>query len=140
MAIALKGWIQRSILRSYLGMLYLIYLILSDFTKDISVVMASSRPISPVITRAAGQVGSHLSTWRRIEGITAAELAARAGVSTDTVSRAERGDPSVGFGKILAMARVLDIMPQVIDAFDPATTEMGRMRLMQSVPKRVRRA
>lgn len=101
--------------------------------------MTSSRPLSPVIVRASRQVGEYLSTWRRIEGITAAELAARAGVSTDTVSRAERGDPSVGFGKILAMARVLDILPQVIDAFDPASTEMGRLRLTQAIPKRVRR-
>lgn len=101
--------------------------------------MAASRPVSPVIMRATRQIGEHLSTWRRIEGITAAELASRAGVSVDTVSRAEHGDPSVGMGKVLAMARVLDVMPQVIEAFDPASTEMGRMRLVQAIPKRVRR-
>ncbi|MBR3317492.1 MAG: helix-turn-helix transcriptional regulator [Atopobiaceae bacterium] len=101
--------------------------------------MPTQRRVSPVIVRAARQVGENLSTWRRIERITAAELAARAGVSVDTVRRAEHGDPSVGMGKILSMARVLDILPLVVDAFDPATTEMGRMRLAQEVPKRVRR-
>ena len=101
--------------------------------------MAQSRPTSPVIARSSRQIGEHISTWRRIQGITAAELASRSGVSVDTVSRAEHGDPSVGLGKVLAMARVLGIMQQIVEAFDPASTEYGRLQLAQSVPKRVRK-
>lgn len=100
--------------------------------------MARSIPTSPVIARSAECVGAHLSVWRRIEGITAKELAARAGVSVDTIGRLERGDPSVGFGKVLAVSRIVGILPMVEDAFDPAMTERGRLRLEQSVPKRVR--
>ena len=99
---------------------------------------ASRRPTSPVIKRSAATIGEHLSTWRRIEGIPARELAERAGVSVDTISRLEHGDPSVGLGKVLAVSRIIGILPQVEDAFDPTSTEYGRLQLLRQVPKRVR--
>ena len=95
--------------------------------------------MSPVIVKSSEHIGNHLSTWRRIEGITARELAERAGVSVDTIGRLEHGDPSVGLGKVLAVARVVGILSQVEESFDPASTERGRLRLQESVPKRVRR-
>ena len=95
---------------------------------------------SPVIVKSSERIGEHLSTWRRIEGITAQELAARAGVSTDTIRRLEHGDSSVGLGKVLAVSRVIGILSQVEESFDPASTERGRLRLVESVPKRVRRS
>lgn len=101
--------------------------------------MAASIPVSPVIVRSAGHIGEYLSTWRRIEGITAKELAARTGTSVDTIGRIERGDPAVGIGKVLAVCRVLGILPGVEHAFDPTSTEYGRLQLMRSVPKRVRK-
>lgn len=97
-------------------------------------------PISPVIAKSSEHIGSHLSTWRRIEGITARELAERAGVSADTIRRLEHGDPSIGLGKVLAVARVVGILSQVEESFDPASTERGRLRLKESLPKRVRRS
>ncbi len=96
--------------------------------------------ISPVIAKSSERIGDHLSTWRRIEGITARELAERAGVSVVTLRRLELGDPSVGFGKVLAVSRVVGILSQVEESFDPASTERGRLRLVESVPRRVRRS
>lgn len=96
--------------------------------------------ISPVIAKSSERIGNHLSTWRRIEGITARELAERAGVSVDTVSRLEHGDPSIGLGKVLAVSRVVGILSEVEESFDPASTERGRLRLVASVPKRVRKS
>ena len=96
--------------------------------------------MSPVIVKSSERIGNHLTTWRRIEGITVCELAERAGVSVDTIRRLEHGDPSVGLGKVLAVSRVVGILSQVEEAFDPASTERGRLRLVESVPKRVRRS
>lgn len=101
--------------------------------------MAASKPLSPVVGKSSATIGEHLATWRRIQGITSAELASRASVSRETISRIEHGDPSVGFGKVLSVCRVLGIMPQVVFAFDPASTEYGRLRLTDSLPKRVRK-
>lgn len=102
--------------------------------------MPVSKKLSPVVALSAKTIGGHLSAWRRIEGITARELAERARVSVDTIGRMERGDPSVGMGKVLAVCRVLGIQQQIEDAFDPASTEYGRIRLTEQLPQRVRRA
>ena len=112
----------------------------TSINKEIPVVNKRQGHISPVIAKSSERIGGHLSTWRRIEGITAHELAERAGVSVDTIRRLEHGDPSVGLGKVLAVARVVGILSQVEESFDPASTERGRLRLQESVPKRVRRS
>ena len=119
---------------------YLKYAYEAHISKEISVINKRQRRISPVIAKSSEHIGNHLSTWRRIEGITARELAERAGVSVDTIRRLEHGDPSVGLGKVLAVSRVVGILSQVEESFDPASTERGRLRLQESVPKRVRRS
>ena len=102
----------------------------THISSDISVVNNRQRRTSPVIAKSSERVG----------GITARELAERAGVSVNTIRRLEHGDPSVGLGKVLAVSRVVGILPQVEESFDPASTERGRLRLQESVPKRVRRS
>ena len=87
---------------------------------------------------AAEEIGKSISLYRRISGITAAELAERAGFGRDTMSRIERGDPSVSFGARLSASKVLGISHLVIKAFDPMSTDYGRMQLERHVPKRVR--
>ena len=87
----------------------------------------------------AKQVGQSVATWRKIQGITSAELAERAGVSRDTVRRLEGGDASGGFATVISIARVLGISERLSDAFDPAQTDYGRARLVQGLPERVRK-
>lgn len=101
--------------------------------------MKAMARISPVVARSAGEIGGSVSQWRRIQRITSAELAERAGVSRETVSRIEHGDASVGFGKVLSVCRVLGILTQVQESFDPATTEYGRLQLARELPERVRK-
>ncbi len=100
--------------------------------------MATVRRISPVVTKSAGAIGEYLSEWRRIQRISQKELAARAGVSREVVSRLENGDVSVGLGKVLSICRVLGILQHIEGAFDPASTEYGRLQLMHELPERVR--
>ena len=119
---------------------YLKYAYEAHISKEISVINKRQGRISPVIAKSSEHIGNHLFTWRRIEGITARELAERAGVSVDTIRRLEHGDPSVGLGKVLAVSRVVGILSQVEESFDPASTERGRLRLQESEPKRVRRS
>ena len=65
---------------------------------------------SPVPARtklAAQQLGSHLTAWRKLNGLTAAQVADRAGVARDTLRKLEHGDASAGFDVFLNVARVL---------------------------------
>lgn len=94
----------------------------------------------PAQTRiAARDIGEHLSTWRRLMGVTSAEAADRAGVSRDTLSRLENGDASVSLGTFLNALRAYGLVGPVVDATDPYQTDLGRARADQLLPQRVRR-
>lgn len=97
------------------------------------------KPPTPVaIKLSAKRIGSYLTTWRKLNNITSADLAERAGVGRTTISRMENGDPGVSLETILKVCRILGILDIVERGFDPAETEFGRLRLSQELPKRVR--
>lgn len=94
----------------------------------------------PMRTRLAAQsIGEQLSTWRRMLGFTAEEIADKASVSRDTISRLENGDPSVSMATFLNVVACYSILDQVVDATDPYQTDLGRARADQLLPQRVRR-
>lgn len=84
-------------------------------------------------------MGEHLTAWRKLLGLTAQQVAERAGTTRQTVARLERGELSVGFDIFLNVARALGILDDVVTATDPYETPFGRARADQALPKRVRR-
>ena len=96
------------------------------------------RPLPVKVKLAASQMGEQLAMWRRLLGFTAQEVADKAGVSRDTVSRLENGDPSVSSGTLLSVLRAYSILDQVLDATDPLQSDLGRARADQKLPQRVR--
>ncbi|MEI2778594.1 MAG: helix-turn-helix transcriptional regulator [Tetrasphaera sp.] len=90
------------------------------------------------VTRAAGDIGAQLSAWRRMQSLTAVQVAERANISRDTLRRLEHGDPGVSWGTVLAVARALGALDRVVDALDPFQTDLGRARAAAALPKRVR--
>lgn len=87
--------------------------------------------------KSAAELGEHLASWRKLLNLTAQQVAERAGISRQTLSRLENGDP-VGFGSFLAVARSLGIIDNLIEAIDPWETDLGRLRADQDLPQRVR--
>lgn len=98
-----------------------------------------SRPLPARVRRSAGQIGTHLAAWRKLQGLTAEQVADRAGITRDTLRRLERGEPTVGLGVFLNVARALGSLDRVVDALDPYETDLGRARADQALPTRVRR-
>jgi transcriptional regulator with XRE-family HTH domain len=96
------------------------------------------RAPSAAATRAARQIGADVAAWRRLRGLTSAQVADRAGVSRDTVSRLETGNGSVSLENVLRIARALGIVDRLVAAVDPYTTDVGRLRADQALPERVR--
>ncbi|TDO68672.1 helix-turn-helix protein [Kribbella sp. VKM Ac-2571] len=93
----------------------------------------------PARTRLSAQrIGAHLATWRKLQSLTAEQVADRAGVSRDTLRRLERGETTVGIAVFLNVARVLGTLDRVVEALDPYETDLGRARADVSLPKRVR--
>ena len=98
--------------------------------------MPSKTPVA--VARAVGKIGADLATWRKLRRLTAAEVADRAGLSTSTLLRLERGD-GASLENVLRVARALGVLDLLMDAVDPYDTEVGRLRAAESLPARVRR-
>jgi transcriptional regulator with XRE-family HTH domain len=97
------------------------------------------RPV-PARTRLAAQrIGAHVAAWRKLQGLTAEQVADRAGLSRGTLRRLENGETSVGLDVLLNVARVLGALDRVVEALDPYETDLGRARADEALPKRVRR-
>ncbi|WP_395656516.1 helix-turn-helix domain-containing protein [Nocardioides sp.] len=80
-----------------------------------------------------------MAAWRKLQGLTAEQVADRAGLSRGTLRRLENGETSVGLDVLLNVARVLGALDRVVEALDPYETDLGRARADEALPKRVRR-
>lgn len=93
---------------------------------------------SQPVVRAARDIGDSIATWRKLQRLTAAQLADRAGMSRSTLSRLEGGDTSVSLETVLRVLRALGVLGTLVDAVDPYNSDVGRIRVDETLPKRVR--
>lgn len=100
--------------------------------------MPAVKRTSARIERAAAAIGTQLAAWRRMQNLTAVQVAERANISRDTLRRLEHGDPGVSLGTVLGVARALGTLDRLVDALDPYQTDLGRARAAAALPKRVR--
>ena len=98
-----------------------------------------SRPVSFRVVAAAVSIGEQLSAWRKLQGLTAAQVAERAGIARNTLRRIEVGDAGVNLQAFLSVARALGVLDAIVAATDPYETDLGRARADEILPKRVRR-
>ncbi len=90
------------------------------------------------VRRALRSLADSASTWRRLRGLTQAQLAERAGVSRGVVRRLEAGDGGISAENLLRILRALGIQDLMTDALDPMKSDIGRLRAEEELPARVR--
>lgn len=90
------------------------------------------------VTRAVRTTGANVAAARKLQGLTQALLADRAGVSLKTIARLERGDGGISLENVLRVARALGVLDGVVRATDPFETDVGRLRSTERLPSRVR--
>lgn len=95
------------------------------------------RRIPSWTTNAAAEIGANVSAWRRMLGLTQAELADRAGVSRETLSRLENGDGAVSLNTVLNILHIFGVLNPFVDASNPYATPFGMARATQQLPQRV---
>ncbi|MDO5628573.1 MAG: helix-turn-helix transcriptional regulator [Mobilicoccus sp.] len=83
-------------------------------------------------------MGDSLRAWRLLQGLTLAQVAERAGVSTSTLKRLESGQGAT-LEAVLRVARALDVMAPLVESIDPMNSDIGRLRMQDLMPERPRR-
>lgn len=68
--------------------------------------------------RTAVELGAHLAARRKARGLSVQELAAQAGITTNSLRRIEDGDTAISVGALLSTLRALDVLDAVIDVLD----------------------
>jgi transcriptional regulator with XRE-family HTH domain len=96
------------------------------------------RPVPPTVRRSLREVADDVSAWRKLRGLTQAQLADRSGVHRDTVSRLERGDGGVSLENVMRVLRGLGLLETLTKSLDPYESDVGRLRSDEQLPQRVR--
>ncbi|MCW2896471.1 MAG: helix-turn-helix domain protein [Actinomycetia bacterium] len=100
---------------------------------------AKSQHVTPLsVARALRVLGTHVSNWRKLNRLTAAQVAERAGISRDTLRAIEQGKGTASTENLMRVLRTIGIMDAVVKSADPYETDVGRLRMDETLPKRVR--
>ena len=100
--------------------------------------MAQKNSTPLPVRRALRELADDVAAWRKLRGLTQAQLADRSGVSRDTIARLEGGDGGVSIENLLRALRALGILDDLPRALDPYETDLGRLRSEERLPQRVR--
>jgi transcriptional regulator with XRE-family HTH domain len=100
---------------------------------------ATKEPTTPLaVGRGLRVLGERVTTWRKLQRLTAAQVAERAGISRDTLRTIEQGKGTASTENLLRVLRILGILDSVLDAADPYQTDVGKLRADEILPRRVR--
>jgi transcriptional regulator with XRE-family HTH domain len=100
--------------------------------------MKRSRTYSPYALEAAQLLGAQITGARRERRWSAQELADRIGITRVTLSKIERGDPSVGLGVAFEAATLVGV-PLFQEDPDRLRTDAARARdRLALLPQRIR--
>ena len=101
--------------------------------------VATRESVVPLaVGRALRVLGERVTTWRKLQRLTAAQVAERAGISRDTLRAIEQGKGTASTENLLRVLRILGILDSVLEAADPYQTDVGRLRADEILPHRVR--
>lgn len=95
--------------------------------------------VTRTVARRLGELGTSVRQWRLMQSLKAEEVAERAGISRSTLQKIERGEPGVSVGAVLSVMQALGQLDHIVEAFDPLSTDIGRLRSTEKLPSRVRR-
>ena len=90
------------------------------------------------ISREIATFGEHVRGWRMVLGLTAQQVAERANISRSTLHKIETGDAGVSFENVAQVLRALGILTAVVEATDPLSSDIGRLRADRITKQRAR--
>jgi transcriptional regulator with XRE-family HTH domain len=89
------------------------------------------------VRRAIKQLGQNLALARRRRRISTQSMAERLQISTATLRRLERGDPTLAVGTLAKALLVLNALKQFSNLLDTGADELGLQLMDEALPKRI---
>lgn len=90
------------------------------------------------VKKAMAQLGADLKDARIKRSLTMALIEERAGITHVTLSKVEKGDPTVSMGIYAKVMFVLGLIDNLYDLANPDKDELGKCFDRENLPKRVR--
>jgi transcriptional regulator with XRE-family HTH domain len=109
-----------------------------DSPSEAGITREKRRRAPPAIRRATRGLAEDITAWRKLRGLTQAQLADRAGIGRATLARFEQGEGGISLESLLRMLRALGILENLTRALDPYESDVGRLRSDEELPRRVR--
>ena len=94
--------------------------------------------VTTSVNNAFAEAGKSLKTWRILYELKAIQVAERAGISLGTLHKIENGEPSVSVASFLEVVRSLGLLDAFTEGLDPLNTDLGRARVNENLPRRIR--
>ena len=98
----------------------------------------ASKPVPAAVRRTNRRLADDLVIWRKLRGLTQAQLADRSGISRATLARLEGGEGGVTLESLLRVLRSLGLLDNLTQALDPYESDVGRLRSGEELPRRIR--
>jgi|SRR4029077_16436218 transcriptional regulator with XRE-family HTH domain len=100
--------------------------------------MRSTPPLPLPVKRALAKLGQDIRSARLRRRIATTTMAERAFITRPTLTKVERGDPSVSLGIYATILFALGMMPRLADLADARADEVGLHLEEERLPKRIR--
>lgn len=94
------------------------------------------RRASPARERRLAMLGANIRAWRKLQGMSASELARRAHVTRDTLRAIEQGSGSPRLDSLMSVVSTLGFADHFVSAADPFETDSGRALAMEAVNRK----
>jgi len=88
---------------------------------------------SPVRARLLGDLGENIRRWRKLQGMSASQLAERAYITRETLRHIENGTGSPRLDSVMAVLSVLGIAETVVRSVDPFNSAAGRALMDEQI-------
>ncbi len=99
------------------------------------------RPLSPLpipVKKALRKLGQDIRKARLRRRIPMELMAKRAYISRTTLTKVEKGDPSVSLGIYACILFILGLVANLASLVDTGKDELGRMLEEENLPRRIR--
>lgn len=73
--------------------------------------------------------GEHIRRWRKINGMSASDLASRSFITRETLRNIEKGTGSTRLDSVFAVLTTLGILDAIVTAADPFESDAARTRI-----------